>query len=245
MSASTLTIGQLAAHVGVTVKAVRHYHTRGLLPEPVRDASGYRRYDAQAVVDLIRIKTLVDAGVPLARIGQLLNADQAQFNEAVRGIDQSLQAKIRQLQRHRRRVAQLAQGDRLFLSADIVDILERLRAMGVSQQTVQMERDGWILLSALSPELVAGWVEHKREALDDPDFRRLYLAFDQARDWDPADPRLKQLAVRARDWVTHHRDPQTEVYEPDDNLSVASSLLAAQLADTSPALERLARPAEQ
>ena len=60
-----LTIGQLAAYAGVTVRAVRHYHAKGLLPEPIRDPSGYRRYDAAAVVELIRIKTLAEAGVPL------------------------------------------------------------------------------------------------------------------------------------------------------------------------------------
>src|SRR5438876_421698 len=32
-----LTIGQLAAYAGVTVRAVRHYHQIGLLPEPQRD----------------------------------------------------------------------------------------------------------------------------------------------------------------------------------------------------------------
>ncbi|NEB06570.1 MerR family transcriptional regulator, partial [Streptomyces sp. SID13726] len=58
-----LTIGQVAAHLGVTVRAVRHYHQKGLLPEPERDASGYRRYGADAVVSLVRIKTLSDAGV--------------------------------------------------------------------------------------------------------------------------------------------------------------------------------------
>ena len=36
VSGSSLTIGQLAAHVGVTVRAIRHYHARGLLPEPPR-----------------------------------------------------------------------------------------------------------------------------------------------------------------------------------------------------------------
>jgi DNA-binding transcriptional MerR regulator len=245
MSPSSLTIGQLAAHVGVTARAVRHYHAVGLLPEPPRDASGYRRYDAQAVVDLIRVKTLADAGVPLGRIGQLLDAEPAEFSQAVTAIDQALQTKIRQLQRHRRRVAQLAQGERLFLPGDIVDILERMRAMGVSQQTMQMERDGWILLSALSPHLVAEWASQKRAALDDPDFQRLYLAFDQARDWDPADPRLEQLAARALDWVAHHRDLETEVSEPNAGLSVAASLMAAQLAEASPALRRLADMAKE
>ena len=67
-----LTIGQLASYAGVTVRAVRHYHAKGLLPEPERDHSGYRRYDAHAVVELIKIRTLADAGVPLARSGGLL-----------------------------------------------------------------------------------------------------------------------------------------------------------------------------
>src|SRR5919202_556228 len=61
-----LTIGHLASYAGVTVRAVRHYHQIGLLPEPERDASGYRTYDAAAVVRLIRIRTLAEAGVPLA-----------------------------------------------------------------------------------------------------------------------------------------------------------------------------------
>ncbi|MGO8895860.1 MAG: MerR family transcriptional regulator [Streptosporangiaceae bacterium] len=245
MSGSSLTIGQLAAHTGVTVRAIRHYHARGLLAEPARDASGYRRYDARAVVDLIRIKTLADAGVPLARIGQLLDAGPAQFAEAVTAIDQALRARIRQLQRHRRRVAQLAQGERLFLPDDIVDILERLRAMGVSEQAVQMERDGWILGSALTPQLVTAWAGQKRAQLDDPGFRRLYLAFDQARDWDPADPRLEQLAARALEWAAGHRDLQAQVPEPSAALSVAVSLMTAQIAEASPALRRLADIAEE
>jgi len=67
--AELLTIGQLANHCGVTVRAIRHYRRVGLLPEPVRDDPGYRRYGAQAVVDLVRIKVLADAGVP-PRSGQ-------------------------------------------------------------------------------------------------------------------------------------------------------------------------------
>lgn len=71
-----LTIGQLASYAGVTVRAVRHYHAKGLLPEPERDHSDYRRYDAHAVVELIKIRTLADAGVPLARVRELLAAGE-------------------------------------------------------------------------------------------------------------------------------------------------------------------------
>jgi DNA-binding transcriptional MerR regulator len=93
-----LTIGRLASYAGVTIRAVRHYHQIGLLPEPERDASGYRTYDAVAVVRLIRIRTLAEVGVPLARVRELLDADPKTFAAATTEIDRQLRAQIRALQ---------------------------------------------------------------------------------------------------------------------------------------------------
>ncbi|ACU77687.1 transcriptional regulator, MerR family [Catenulispora acidiphila DSM 44928] len=189
-----LTISQLADYVGVTVRAVRHYHQRGLLPEPDRDHSGYRRYDAQAVIDLIRIKTLAEAGVPLARIEELLAADAEQFTDAVAEIDRSMQDQIRELKERRRRVAQLASGERLFLPTEIAEYIEELRAVGVSDRGVLMERDGWVILAAAYPELAPRWIAHKRADLADPEYRDFYVTYDQAHDWQVDDPRLEALA---------------------------------------------------
>ena len=239
MRPSTLTISQLAAHVGVTVRAVRHYHARGLLREPPRDASGYRRYDAQAVVDLIRIKTLAEAGVPLARIRQLLDAAPAEFAAAVTAIDRSLQTRIREMQQHRRRLGELAEGERLFLPADIVDILDQLRAIGVSERTVQIERDGWILVTALLPRSLTEFIDGKKAALADPDFQRLYLATDQARDWDPADPRLEQLVDSLVDYAVRHQVPGSAPRDWTADEPTAVSLLAAHVASVWPAWDRL------
>src|SRR5438128_8639217 len=86
-----ITIGQLAAYAGVTIKAVRHYHQRGLLEEPPRDSSGYRRYSAEDAISLIKIKTLAEAGVPLARIKELLAADPDRFAAGMAEIDRNLQ----------------------------------------------------------------------------------------------------------------------------------------------------------
>src|SRR3979409_1735531 len=105
-----LTIGQLAAYAGVTVRAVRHYHQIGLLPEPERDASGYRRYGASAVVSLIKIRTLANAGVPLSQIGQLLEADAPAFAEAVQRIDRHLRGEIQRFETRRKQSAQHAPG---------------------------------------------------------------------------------------------------------------------------------------
>ncbi len=235
-----LTIGQLADYVGVTVRAVRHYHQRGLLPEPERDASGYRRYGAQAVVDLIRIKTLADAGVPLARIQALLGAEPEQFAQAIAQIDKALRMRIRDLEQQRRRIAALAAGDRLFLPAEVVDLLDQLRRLGVGQRTVDMERDGWILLAARSADRAAAWAKDKRSALADPEFRRLYLACDQAFGWDPADPRLGELADAMVAFAARHRPGRrgggTTLDDP-----VAVDLLSSQPGSTSPAWDQLMR----
>ena len=235
-----LTIGQLADYVGVTVRAVRHYHQRGLLPEPERDASDYRRYGAQAVVDLIRIKTLADAGVPLARIQALLDAEPEQFARGITQIDQALRRRIRDLEQQRRRIAELAAGDRLFMPDEVVGLLDDLRRLGVSQRAIDLERDGWILLAARSPGQATGLARDKRSSLADSEFRRLYLACDQAFDWDPADPRLDEVASAMVAYAARHRpDPDPDRATLDD--PVAVDLLSSQSSGTSPAWERLLR----
>lgn len=244
-----LTIGQLAAYCGVTVRAVRYYHQRGLLAEPARDASGYRRYDAQAVADLIRIKVLADAGVPLAQVRRLLAADPDGFSAAVAGIDRALQQRIGDLEEHRRQLAGLLAGDRLVLPAEIAGLLEQMRAMGVSEPTVNLERDGWIILGATCPDRVPGWARRKRAALADPEFRRLYLACDRARDWEPDDPRLEELAAWMAGWVANQRD-ETGGARPaslraDPGVVVAEGLINAQLAAAFPAWRRLAELSSQ
>jgi DNA-binding transcriptional MerR regulator len=234
-----LTISQLAAHVGVTVRAIRHYHRVGLLEEPERDASGYRRYDAQAVVDLIKIKTLSDAGVPLARVEELLGAGPAEFAAAITEIDAALKQRIRDLTRHRRSIAELAEGDRLFLPADVVQILGQLREMGVSERTIQTERDGWIIVAALSPEQLAPWAEEKLAAMADPQFRRLYRAIDEALDWDRDDPRLaglvsEMLAFKDKADRGQQREPADVALDP-----ALVMLMTEQMAEESPMWRRL------
>jgi DNA-binding transcriptional MerR regulator len=169
-----LTIGQLASYAGVTIRAVRHYHQIGLLQEPERDASGYRTYDAVAVVRLIRIRTLAEAGVPLARVRELLDADPETFAAATAEIDRQLRAQIRALQEHRRRIAQLDSGDSLALPHEVVDYLDRLRAIGVPETVIDLERGAWILMAARYPEAMPVIMAYKVAQLADPKIVRLY-----------------------------------------------------------------------
>jgi len=191
-----LTIGQLAAYAGATVRAVRHYHQIGLLPEPERDASGYRRYGAAAAVSLIKIRTLAGAGVPLSEIGRMLEADASTFAETVRSIDGRLRDKIDELETSRGQIARLTSGDGLTLPPEVVAYLDRLRRIGVSEWLVQRERDGWILLAARWPDHIGEIMPWKHRQLDDPRIIRGYLLMSQLLDDDDGDDdaRLEEIA---------------------------------------------------
>jgi len=169
-----VTIGQLASYAGVTIRAVRHYHQVGLLPEPGRNASGYRTYDADAVVRLIRIRTLAEAGVPLARVQELLDADAKAFAEGTAQIDLELRAQIRGLQEHRRRIAQLASGDSLAVPDEVADYLDKVRAIGAPESLIEAERDAWILVAARYPDQIAAFMDDKVRQLEDPRTVRFY-----------------------------------------------------------------------
>ncbi|TMD67357.1 MAG: MerR family DNA-binding transcriptional regulator [Chloroflexi bacterium] len=238
-----ITIGQLAGYAGVTIKAVRHYHQRGLLEEPPRDSSGYRRYSAKHAIALIKIKTLAEAGVPLARIKELLAADPDRFAAAINEIDRTLQERAKELRRSRERIARLSAGDRLFVSAEVADYLDRLRELGVSQRSVQMERDGWILMQSVSPKQAAIWMADKREALSHPEFRAIYLEYDAAFDWSPDDPRLSALAERTERWMAGRpgRLKGGEQSVQDPNIARLTTSLGA----SSPAWDRLVEIAKE
>src|ERR1700740_3025661 len=69
---SDLTIEQLAAEVGMSVRNIRNHHTRGLLPPPeVRARVGY--YNAEHAARLRLIQDLQADGFNLAAIERLLS----------------------------------------------------------------------------------------------------------------------------------------------------------------------------
>ncbi len=196
-----LTISQFASYAGVTVRAVRHYHAKGLLPEPKRDHSGYRRYDAAAVVELIRIRTLAEAGVPLSRVRELLAAGEEDFAAAVGEIDRRLRAEIRERQRHRERIAQLAAGDSLALPPEAVAYLDRMHELGFPKRLIEIERDSWILIAAQIPDEVPAFMAIKHAQIEQETLRRLYLDLGDLADCGPDDPRLPMLADRAAAFI--------------------------------------------
>ncbi|MEV0720113.1 MerR family transcriptional regulator [Asanoa sp. NPDC050611] len=237
-----LTIGQLAAYAGVTTRAVRHYHQIGLLPEPERDAAGYRRYGTAAVVSLIKIRTLANAGVPLSRIGQMLEADASTFAAAVQRIDRDLRDEIDRLETSRKQIAQLTDADSLALPPEILAYLDRLREIGASERIVEGERDGWILVAARWPQSVPEVMAAKFAQLEDPRLVRLYRLLSEIVEGGGGDddPRL----VEAVDIMVEMAEEAYAAGElgltgMDDGDDLAIGLLDALLVEADPRARRV------
>ena len=56
-------IGDAASFVGITPRAIRHYHEIGLLPEPERGSDDRRRYGYKEMIRLLWIRKMADAGI--------------------------------------------------------------------------------------------------------------------------------------------------------------------------------------
>ncbi|MFE0172291.1 MerR family transcriptional regulator [Streptomyces sp. NPDC059002] len=232
-----ITIGQLARYIGVSTKTIRVYHDKGLLPEPDRDASGYRRYGAHDAIDLIKIRTLAEGGVPLARIRALRSATDEEFQQALREIDDDITARIHGLRATQDRLRQLAAGQLAPLPAEVGAHLERLARWGFSARWVDLQRDLWILVFATHPDRAPALFHDQADSQSDPALRRLFLDYDQAYDLDADDPRIDDLARRIAA-ATRKR------YGPDEppELDAASeipALIQGTVNASSPAWQRI------
>lgn len=69
-----LKVGELAARAGLTVRALHHYDSIGLLTPSARSDAGYRLYGRDDVARLHQIQTLRTFGMALADIGAYLDS---------------------------------------------------------------------------------------------------------------------------------------------------------------------------
>jgi MerR family transcriptional regulator, copper efflux regulator len=111
--APSLTIGTVAKRAGVHIDTIRYYEREGLLPEPLRRASGYRSYN-ESVIDRLRfIRRAKDLGFTLEEIRDLLalSVDRHRGVKAVKERAEqrlaSIDARIAELMRIRKGLEQL------------------------------------------------------------------------------------------------------------------------------------------
>jgi DNA-binding transcriptional MerR regulator len=180
---------ELADLAGTTLRAVRHYHQVGLLPEPERRSNGYKQYGVAHLVRLLRIKRLVDLGFSLPRIAEL-GEDDHHPAEALRALDADLAATIDRLQRAR---------------AELRDILDQAAPTDLPPELApvahvdlsEADRSFVAVLGRIvSPERRRAWADMLQDLPDDP----VAAEFDDLPD-DADEPTRQAVAERMVPYV--------------------------------------------
>ncbi|MEU8763131.1 MerR family transcriptional regulator [Streptomyces sp. NPDC048659] len=197
-------IGEIAALVGVTPRAVRHYHHLGLLAEPVRRANGYREYGVRDAVVLARIRRLTELGVGLDEVRDVL-ADEAgrELVEVLEELDGDLARQEGVIRERRARLAGLlaeAREGRLAadgpLSPELAAFLAELGedpALAASPMAAK-DRELLTLLDTVVPaDERARLMELMRETAGKAG--PVYARLDALADAAPDDPRVAEAAA--------------------------------------------------
>ncbi|MCP2262297.1 DNA-binding transcriptional regulator, MerR family [Streptoalloteichus tenebrarius] len=240
-----LTIGELAKRAGTTVRAVRHYHAQGLLAEPPRDHSGYRRYGAAALVRLIRIRRLRDLGLPLERVRELLDGPGS-LDEALDALDAELAARQREIARQRRRLAELRRRPAdPELPPGFDEVFGRLAAVGLDEDLLRQEKEALLLALAIDEEVGEDLLDWYGRMLDEP---MLAASLELSRrmravaDLDPADPEVGRLGADFATFVHHQLGERLEGAGPVEDGSppgVEGALLIDWINGLSPSQRRV------
>ncbi|GLX38252.1 MerR family transcriptional regulator [Streptomyces roseochromogenus] len=97
MDSDTLySIGELSRRTGLTVKTIRFYSDRGIVPPTDRSPAGYRLYGPDALVRLDLVRTLRELGLDLATVRQVLD-QEASLPKVAQAHADALDVQIRTL----------------------------------------------------------------------------------------------------------------------------------------------------
>jgi DNA-binding transcriptional MerR regulator len=180
-------IGELARRTGLTVKAIRFYSDRGIVPPTGRSPAGYRLYGIGAAARLDLVRTLRDLGLDLPTIQKVMD-QEVSLSEVAAAHAEALAVQIRTLRLRRavltavakrgstpeeldlmHRLAKLSEDERRGLIGEFLDT-----AFGGLSANPELEA----IRRSMTPELpdnpeteqVEAWVE-LAELSQDPDFR--------------------------------------------------------------------------
>lgn len=189
-------IGEIAAVVGLTTRAIRHYHQVGLLPEPERRPNGYRAYGVRDAVLLARVRRLTELGLGLEEVREILADDAGRtLADVLAELDADLARQEAEIGERRRRLAALSAappGEAGPLSPALAALLAG--APPTASPSAALDREHLTLLDtpgAGGEELYAAL----GPLAADPALLALYERLDALAGAAPDDPRIAGLAA--------------------------------------------------
>ncbi|MFD8063322.1 MerR family transcriptional regulator [Streptomyces cyaneofuscatus] len=190
-------IGEIAALVGVTSRAVRHYHHIGLLPEPARRANGYRAYTVRDAVLLARIRRLTEIGLSLDEVRDVLADDAGrELVEVLGELDADLARQEREIRERREVLAALLEAPPTSdgpLSPALAALLEGAPVTG--SPAAAKDREHLALLDAAGGGAGAELYAALRPLAEAPGIAGLYERLDELAGAGVDDPRIAPLAA--------------------------------------------------
>ncbi|THA41664.1 MerR family transcriptional regulator [Streptomyces sp. A1547] len=181
-------IGELSRRTGLTVKTIRYYSDRGIVPPTDRSPAGYRFYGPDALTRLELARTLRELGLDLATVRKVLDRE-ASLSEVMQAHADALDVQIRTLSLRRallravagrgrpaplemdlvHRLATLSRTERHRLVADFID--EAFTGLHTNAEFVSLMQSVLPELpESPTPEQVDAWVE-LAELCQTADFR--------------------------------------------------------------------------
>ncbi|MFF9869658.1 MerR family transcriptional regulator [Streptomyces sp. NPDC013953] len=180
-------IGELSRRTGLTVKTIRFYSDKGIVPPTDRSPGGYRLYGLDALARLDLARTLRDLGLDLATVRKVLDRE-ASISEVAEVHANALDVQIQTLRLRRavlravarrgpttmemdlmHRLATLCRAERHQLVSDFID--DAFRDLDDNPEFVALMRS---LIPELpddpAPEQAEAWVE-LAELCQNADFR--------------------------------------------------------------------------
>ncbi len=194
MTGQQYKIGELARLAGVTVRALHHYDSTGLLVPSERTDGGHRLYSAADVQRLYRLLALRAVGLPLEEIGPLLDREDGLADNVRRHLGR-VEQQLGALEELRLRLTRLL----VALDGDEVSTAQFLDAM---EAMTMFER-------YYTPEQL-GQLEQRRQSLGDEQIQQvqqewadLYARLRELRGAgvDPSEPEPQALGKRAGELV--------------------------------------------
>jgi DNA-binding transcriptional MerR regulator len=222
-------IGELADVVGVTTRAVRHYHHLGLLPEPERRANGYREYGLRHAVVLARIRRLTELGLGLAEVRDVLADDAGKdLVEVLTELDEDLARQEEGIRERRGRLRALLEAEGGLpaegpVSPELAALFAGTAHLSDSPMAAKDREIIAFLETAMPPEARQQLVSSLGEVLlGRPDAvaraDEAYARLDALADAAPDDPRVAGAARALADCIPPGLFPEIGDLDHDDSV---------------------------
>ncbi len=193
----------IAKLAGVTVRTLRHYHQIGLLPEPPREANGYRSYGMRHLVRLLRIGQLTALGLSLSELPALLDGQAERDSDSLAALHEALTRQIEALEHQRRLVAAFRDGEGpLDIPPELAASLMTLEA-GRSEPAIEAGREQSVLLSHMVDDAGREELARLYDRLADPEHTAIALELGKRFDALGPESDERDIADLAAAYIEH------------------------------------------